>query len=310
MPPRAYRGRVRTSRVFALVLAVVAAFLAAGPAEAATRPDTTITAGPSGTVGSSTATFRFRSTARHATFQCRLDAHAWKKCTSPKTYRGLADAKHVFRVRARKDGRTDRSPAVRRFEVITPITFTQAFIDAAAGYYLPAEATFDVPASCATDPQIDCPGGVPDPVSDQVHLASTYTLTQVPEASRVDLSAVSDVATLAPVHLSTMGVTCDLSVDSAGGLVPTWGGQVSLNFVTDPVTGVMRIVPSDPTFSNVEVADFSLSPHTPADLLCSVVASSLGLYLGSLESSLASLLLGQSLCAAPGEPLVEPCPTP
>lgn len=303
---------MRTSRVTALVLAVVAALLAGGPADAATRPDTAITAGPSGTISQSSATFKFRSTPRGATFQCRFDAGSWKRCSSPKTYRGLADAQHVFRVRARLDGRTDRSPAVRRFETITPIAFTQQFIDAAAAYYLPADATFDVPASCPpADPAIDCPGGVADPASDQVHMVSTYTLTTLPDLSRVDVSAVSDVTTLAPVHISTLGVTCDLAVNSALGASPHWGGLVSLSFVTDPDTGVMRIVPSNPTLSNVEAADFTISPHSSGDaFLCGVISSTLSLYLATLQSTLASLLAGQPLCAAPGAPLVELCPAP
>ena len=78
-----------------------------------TAPDTTITAGPSGTTGDSTPTFSFTSEAG-ATFECRVDGGAWSACSSPFTTAALADGPHTFEVRATDGhGNTDPTPASR-----------------------------------------------------------------------------------------------------------------------------------------------------------------------------------------------------
>ncbi|MFT6942356.1 MAG: hypothetical protein ACJA2F_000541 [Nitriliruptoraceae bacterium] len=80
-------------------------------------PDTSITSGPTGTVESGDAVFKFSSN-RDATFECRLDDGAWDSCTSRKSYAGLRVGNHTFRVRATDAvGRTDASPASRSWSV-------------------------------------------------------------------------------------------------------------------------------------------------------------------------------------------------
>jgi hypothetical protein len=82
-------------------------------------PNTRIRSGPSGAVSSHRATFRFRSSDLGSTFRCKLNAHPWRGCTSPKTYRSLARGAHVFRVEARdKAGNVDPTPAVRRWTIL------------------------------------------------------------------------------------------------------------------------------------------------------------------------------------------------
>jgi hypothetical protein len=56
--------------------------------------------------------FKFVSDRPGSTFECKLDKAHWRQCASPKTIRGLAPGKHVFRVRA-TDAAGDRGPAVR-----------------------------------------------------------------------------------------------------------------------------------------------------------------------------------------------------
>ncbi|KRE93577.1 hypothetical protein ASG76_14115 [Nocardioides sp. Soil774] len=86
----------------------------------ATAPDTTITAGPTGTTNDSTPTFSFTSTEAGSTFQCRVDGGAWVSCTSPFTTAVLADGSHTFEVRATDAaGNTDATPASRAFTVDT-----------------------------------------------------------------------------------------------------------------------------------------------------------------------------------------------
>lgn len=63
-----------------------------------TPPSMSITAGPSGTVGSRTATFEFAGNESGMRFYCQLDELPYGECTSPTTYTGLADGNHLFQV--------------------------------------------------------------------------------------------------------------------------------------------------------------------------------------------------------------------
>jgi hypothetical protein len=85
-----------------------------------TPPDTTITAGPSGSTSQTAASFSFTSTKVGSTFQCRLDLGPTTSCTSPATYTGLADGSHTFTVTATDSvGNVDPTPASRTWTVDT-----------------------------------------------------------------------------------------------------------------------------------------------------------------------------------------------
>jgi peptidoglycan/xylan/chitin deacetylase (PgdA/CDA1 family) len=80
-------------------------------------PETTITAGPSGTVNTADASFFFGAN-ESATFQCSLDGSAFELCTSPRNYNGLSNGSHTFRVRATDTaGNVDTTPAERTWTV-------------------------------------------------------------------------------------------------------------------------------------------------------------------------------------------------
>jgi hypothetical protein len=83
-----------------------------------TPPRTTITSGPDGLLLTDEATFAFTADEVGATFVCRLDDASWEACTSPRTYRGLADGLHSFRViAADRAGNTQAVPQLRTFDV-------------------------------------------------------------------------------------------------------------------------------------------------------------------------------------------------
>jgi DNA-directed RNA polymerase specialized sigma24 family protein len=83
-------------------------------------PQTTITEGPSGPNASTSATFRFSSNDTAAIFQCKLDDRSWSSCSSGKTYTGLPQGSHTFKVRAKDSaGTNDPSPAERTWKVDT-----------------------------------------------------------------------------------------------------------------------------------------------------------------------------------------------
>ena len=81
-------------------------------------PDTTISAGPSGSMSLSTAEFSFSSSEAGSSFACSIDGGAYGACVSPKAYSGLAVGSHTFSVRATDAaGNTDATPASRSWTV-------------------------------------------------------------------------------------------------------------------------------------------------------------------------------------------------
>ncbi|MBJ7458802.1 MAG: hypothetical protein JHD02_06430 [Thermoleophilaceae bacterium] len=55
-----------------------------------------IESGPSGTVGSTTATFTFGGYPPDSSFECQLDGSAWSACIDPMSYAGLSEGEHTF----------------------------------------------------------------------------------------------------------------------------------------------------------------------------------------------------------------------
>lgn len=121
--------------VLALLLATglatgLAGVLASASAAAkldTTAPQTSITAGPTGTVTSTSASFSFSASETRSTFSCRLDGGAWSACSSPKAFSGLAPATHLFEVRATdRYGNTDATPSSQSWTIAAPQTTTPA----------------------------------------------------------------------------------------------------------------------------------------------------------------------------------------
>ena len=74
-------------------------------------PDTTLDSAPPGDSNSASASFTFRSSEPGSTFVCSLDAGGFDGCSSPKSYSGLGDGEHTFRVEAvDAAGNADSSP--------------------------------------------------------------------------------------------------------------------------------------------------------------------------------------------------------
>ena len=116
-----------------------------------TAPETTISAGPSGTVATDSASFSFSSSETGSSFECQLDGGAWAACSSPRAYPGLANGPHSFSVRATDAaGNTDTSPATRSWTVNVPPPPPGPL-----GYTLPADRTYD------WNPGLNAVGGIP-----------------------------------------------------------------------------------------------------------------------------------------------------
>ena len=106
--------------------AVAAVALVAGPlagdAAAAPKPKVptpVITAKPPALTSATSATFEFTNTLAGVTYTCQLDAAAFAACTSPKTYTGVTDGTHTFRVRARNAAGTQSQAATATWTVDT-----------------------------------------------------------------------------------------------------------------------------------------------------------------------------------------------
>jgi hypothetical protein len=89
-------------RAIWLALVVVTLLAATGAQAHAAQLTVTITSGPEGTVSETTAAFAFTANVRTAGFFCSLDGAPATPCSSPRTYRGLAEGRHVFEVTARE----------------------------------------------------------------------------------------------------------------------------------------------------------------------------------------------------------------
>ena len=86
------------------------------------RPDTSIASRPPSLSGDATPAFSFRSTKTGSTFQCSVDAAAFKACRSGQALAQVADGAHSFKVRAVDMlGATDLSPATAAFSVDTTL---------------------------------------------------------------------------------------------------------------------------------------------------------------------------------------------
>ncbi|HEX3760947.1 MAG TPA: LamG-like jellyroll fold domain-containing protein, partial [Kofleriaceae bacterium] len=85
-----------------------------------TPPDTTITAGPTGTVPIASASVSFASSEPGSTFGCSVDGAPFAACTSPAALTGLGQGAHAFAVRATDAaGHADPSPATLAWTVDT-----------------------------------------------------------------------------------------------------------------------------------------------------------------------------------------------
>jgi hypothetical protein len=96
-------------------------------------PDTSISAGPTGSTTSTTGSFSFTGTddstpVGSLTFECALDGGTWSGCTSPKSYSGLTVGSHSFAVRATDSaGATDANPANRSWTITSSGSATTLF---------------------------------------------------------------------------------------------------------------------------------------------------------------------------------------
>ena len=161
-----------------------------------TPPETTIESGPAEVESSRSAAFAFSTDENGSTFECRLDLGAYKPCTSPKGYAGLADGAHRLDIRAVDlAGDRDPTPAVRHWTVDT---VPQTYIDSGpSGTATSSSATFafhasepDVTFRCSLDGGASVPCSSPKTYDGLLH-GSSHTF----RVRATDMTGHSDPTT-------------------------------------------------------------------------------------------------------------------
>jgi hypothetical protein len=152
-----------------------------------TPPETTIDAGPSGIVGSYSATFGFSSSEAGSTFECSLDGVAFTPCATPKSYANLSEGSHAFEVRATDAaGNTDATPARLTWTVDTdvpvpsPITLNVAIASDTDIVESTPKANYGDIASLTSD------GDEPTGSGQDAYALLRFDLSGVPAGSTVD----------------------------------------------------------------------------------------------------------------------------
>ncbi len=108
--------------------------------------------------GSTSATFAFRDRKSHASFRCRLDGSAWRRCASPIHYSRLRPVQHHFYVYVHANGRSDIRSHVARFDwnVVAPVSSESFSISAGViGSLFPGAVPLSIPLTLRN------PNGVP-----------------------------------------------------------------------------------------------------------------------------------------------------
>jgi hypothetical protein len=104
-----------------------------------TSPETTIDAGPTGTIDSTSATFAFSSSEPGSTFECSLDGSDFVGCSSPTTLSNLPAGPHGFSVRA-VDPAANRDPTVATRDFIVPVIANPPPVTSSSTKSRPAES--------------------------------------------------------------------------------------------------------------------------------------------------------------------------
>jgi subtilisin family serine protease len=103
-----------------------------------------ITAGPSGSVAATSASFSFtgETVGAGTTFQCKLDSAPWGTCSSPATYSDLAGGGHTFQVRQTDQANNTSESGERTWTVDTIAPDAPQITDGPTGFVSSKVASF------------------------------------------------------------------------------------------------------------------------------------------------------------------------
>jgi len=161
--------------------------------------------------------------------------------------------------------------------------------------YLFGGGTLDVPASCATNPRVNCPGGVPTPTQIQIDSPSV-SIAQSAVPATYTFAVVAHVVTVSDIAFDYSGIACSLSFNTAVSASPTATVSGTASFANDAASGLLsHLVFSGGASEGVETTDLLFSGGP----LCG-----LGNALGSFFTSYIEAQIKQrtslQVCGAPG----------
>lgn len=233
----------------------------AGGASAAPKPKVptpVITARPPAVTSATSATFEFTDAMAGVTFTCQLDGAAYAACTSPKTYTGLSNGLHTFRVRARNAAGTQSQAATATWTVDTtpPAAPTLSGVPASPtgetgatiGFTSEAGATF----ACSLDGAAPAPCTSPQALSSLADGAHTFSVTARDAVGNLSVPA-----------------TATWTVDTSPPPVPVvTTGPASLTNATSATFAVFDADPTATLACSLDGADFATctSPVTYTSL--------------------------------------------
>ncbi len=235
-------------------------------------PDTFIDSGPTGTVASNAPTFTFHSNEATATFECQLDAAAYAACTTPKSYTGVADGGHTFRVRAIDVvGHVDATPATQTWTIdsvlgaptITAITTTTADGRYGAGSTVTIVITFSEVVYVTGSPTLLLETGATDRSATLTGGTGTTTLTFTYVVQTGDTTGDLDYASTGAL---TGGAIADGAGNAAVRTLPTPGATGSI-----APTHAVVIAAAPPVMTSVTVTP--TTAYTDTTMTCTPAAT-------------------------------------
>jgi hypothetical protein len=177
-----------------------------------------------------------------------------------------------------------------------PLPVTTATVRAVLDI-ITASSTFDVSPSCATQPAINCPNGVPTPT--QMHAEQVSVTISQATGTTFNFTVLGRMATVSDAVLSFGSTICGLNLDTTRFGAPTMTVTGTAVFDSNP--------PPDPP-NRVRFTNVNVTGIETADLIvtgggiCPSVAS---FAITGLEQQLATKF--SPYCGAPGAALLTPC---
>lgn len=156
---------------------------------------------------------------------------------------------------------------------------------------------FAVPASCATNPAVNCPGGTPTPTLAKLESLTGVVTPDPSSTTTYSFSGQGQLHTLADVAFTYQGVSCSVSYDStrSGAAAVTITGRAT--FVADPVTQqYTKLVFTGTGIDGVESGDFLISG---SNALCSLADAVKGYFVTQIVTGVVQQA-ALPVCGAPG----------
>lgn len=161
--------------------------------------------------------------------------------------------------------------------------------------YLFGSGTLDMPASCGTNPTINCTGGIP--TSTRIRIDNPTVSVTPTTGTTYSFSVVAHVATVSDIAFNYSGISCGLGFDTASSGSPTATVSGTASFTTDTNSGLLsHLLFSGTAVAGVEASDLQFS----GGAFCGL-GNVLSPFFSSYIEAQIKQRTGLQLCGAPGQ---------